>query len=182
MNRKSKRLRTIIPALVVVFACGVALTLYKTRHDNNAVTPSSDGESINYAPPTDQEKNQGNVQKEHTARDEARQNDTDTSTAKSQKVVSVVITDASQYDDIIEVRAFVPNYYQDGTCTITFTKDGKTISKNSPAYKDISSTICTNPKILRAEFSLAGEWKVTVSYESKDSSAHGSKSQSIVIK
>jgi hypothetical protein len=120
---------------------------------------------INYGPPTEEEKRAGDIRKQEIDT-EQKQNDENTSTGK--KTVSVIITDAAQYSDKIEVRSFIPNYLQDGTCIITFKKDTQTLTKTTRAYRDISTTICTTPVIKRSEFPVSGDWQVSVSYQSQD--------------
>lgn len=134
---------------------------YKDRSDNNNW---KDG--VNYSPPTDEEKAVGDTQKEEVDRKEESQNKPDDSPDK--KSVTVIITDAGQYDGIIEVRSFVPDFFQDGTCTTTFTKGSRTFKKEMPARTDSSTTICMNPLLKRSEFPVPGVWQVKVTYSSKD--------------
>lgn len=94
---------------------------------------------------------------------------------------TVIITDAAQYDDTIEVRSYIPDHYEDGTCTITFTQDSKVVTKQTPAYRDATTTICTNPLIKRSEFPSPGTWIVKITYESSGASGE-SKAQNISIR
>lgn len=147
---------------------------YRSYANSNAPT-----DGINYDPPTEEEKQAGDEQKEEIIKDEEAE---EKQTNNEQKqTASVIITDAGQYDDVIEVRSFIPDHYQDGTCTITFRQGEKTLSKDTPAYKDASTTICTNPLFKRSEFPSGGDWQVTVSYTSKDAAGQ-SKPQTVTLK
>lgn len=107
-----------------------------------------------------------------------KQSETPTPLSKS---ATVIITDAAQYDDIVEVRSYISDHYEDGTCTISFSKGSEIITKQTPAYRDATTTICTNPLIKASEFPSIGEWSVTVSYEAADTKGT-SVSQNISIR
>jgi hypothetical protein len=161
--------------LVAILATGGYLLLNK-KDDKTAKTSSDDTQQtedyINYNPPTDEEKAAGDAAKANLDTQSSNQNGSPNGNA------TVIITDAAQYDDVIEVRSFISNHYEDGTCTITFTLGQKTVTKETPAYKDISTTICTNPLFQRSEFSVAGQWQMTVSY--KSTGASGSSAPRVV--
>lgn len=171
-NKKSRKKLFIILLASVIAICLVLFTLEKL-HVINLYTKSPDkaGEqsegSINYGPPTDDEKNAADTQKTKNQEKEEQRNDSE---KQSNTGASVIITDAGQYDNVIEVRAFMPDHYEDGICTIVFTQNSQTISKETPAYRDASTTICTNPLIKRSEFPTAGKWQVIVKYKSPGAS------------
>lgn len=171
---KPKTTKILIVSLLVVAIGGFAhfiLNKKDTNTDNQQPT-----QIINYNPPTDQEKQAGDDVKKSLAESENNQSNNGSSSS-----VDVLITDASQYGNAIEVRAFVPNYFKDGTCTVVFTKGTDKIEKITPAYRDSSTTVCTNPKIDRGEFPVSGDWKVVVIYTSSDVSGM-SQTQTIKIK
>jgi hypothetical protein len=167
-NRQPKRNKKIliIAALIAVLvgsSIGYAAWRASNNTDDKKTTTKTDDSGINYEPPTDEEKQAGEDQKDAGAKDP---DTTQQPPQTEKKQVSVVIADAGQYGDVIEVRAFVPEHIQDGTCTITITKDAAKVVKTAKAYADASSSICTNPEILRSEFPTSGEWSVTVAYDS----------------
>lgn len=90
--------------------------------------------------------------------------DTSTNSGTSKKNVRVIITDANQYDNLVEVRSFIPDYYENGTCTITFTQDSQTVSKTTLLTK-IYPLLSVLILFSRSEFPTAGTWNVTVTYE-----------------
>lgn len=84
---------------------------------------------------------------------------------------SVIITYAGENsDNIIEVNAYMPEHYEDGTCTITFVQGSQKLERSSPAFRDATTTICTNPLIKASDFPSKGIWNVTVAYESNGAS------------
>lgn len=178
MFLKNKKL--VIIGVILSVALVISGYLLFVKKDNEATNTSSNGtqqtgDYINYDPPTDEEKAAGDSAKAKLEEQASSQSSNTNGTA------TVIITDANQYGDVVEVRSFISNHYEDGTCTITFTQNQKTISKETPAYKDISTTICTNPLFQRSEFSSAGQWQVTVTY--KSAGATGSSApQAVTIK
>lgn len=140
-------------------------------------------ENINYNPPTEQEQQAGDSQKQNITEGQDRFKDQPSSQNQNNGTsnqATVVITDAGQYDDVVEVRAFVSNHYQDGQCTFTLTKNNLVVKKTTTAFRDVSTTICTNPLFNRNEFAQAGDWQIVVTYTA-DNVSGTSKPQPITI-
>lgn len=160
-HQKRKRNRVILVLLtttILATAC-VAFFYFSSASLNDSPANTSENSDINYGPPTEEERKAGDNRKDDITKNESYKNDN-----SSNSSISVIITDARQYGDVVEVRAFIPNHYQDGTCTITFTQDTAILTKESPAYRDASTTICTNPLIKRSDFPSAGKWQLQVTY------------------
>lgn len=178
-----RRKRTLlIIGFMVILSAGALYASEKLDITNffekESSTVFSDESFINLDPPTKEEKQAGDRQKEKNETAEDRRNHSD---GQKKQTANVIITDAGQYDDIVEVRAFIPDHYQDGTCTITFTKDALRVEKSTPAYRDASTTVCTNPLFSRSDFNVTGDWQVMVTYDSVD--AQGiSQQQSVNIR
>lgn len=85
---------------------------------------------------------------------------------EAKKSIDVIITDASQYNDEIEVRAFMPSIVESGTCTVVFRNDTEEFRVDEVAYADATTTICTNSIIKRSMFKEKGNYTVQVVYES----------------
>ncbi|NBX97778.1 hypothetical protein EBQ81_02845 [bacterium] len=168
---------TVVIGIIIVF-----LYLESSNRTNFfGKTTVNQKKDTTYSPPTDQEKKAGDEQKQKITGDNPKPAPQNNTSNQPKKTVTVLITDAAQYDSAIEVRSFIPDFYEDGTCTILFTKDTLSFTKTAPAFKDSSTTICTNPVIKRSEFKESGTWIVSVSYESANAIGQ-SQSQSITIK
>lgn len=177
----TKKHKLLTLAFLICLPVGIMFVTEKTGITNfieKGVTDGPSNESfINLGPPTAEEKKAGDTQKEETTKAEERRNQSEN---QNKQTANVIITDAGLYDATVEVRAFIPDHYQDGTCTITFLKDGTKVEKSTPAYRDASTTVCTNPLFPRSEFKQSGEWRVTVTYTSEG--AYGvSQQQSVTI-
>lgn len=171
LKKRSSKKKYLLIGLVVLLAVGGIFAYTQTLNGND-----NDRDSVNYSPPTKEEQEASNTQKEKNI--EREQIDTNNQTIKN---AEVVLVDANQYNDTVEVRTYIANIYEDGgTCTVTFTKDGQTITRNNKGFKDATTTQCEPFVIPRSTFSEAGDWQLKVSYAS-DSSA-GESSQTVSIK
>ncbi len=160
--RKYKNKIVIIIVLALIMVSGIMVWQHFSSNKKNQSITDTPTDNINYDPPTKEEQQAGDTQKDQTIKDEDRRNNPPD---QDSKITPVVITDAGQYDNTVEVRAFIPDHYEDGVCTITFSQDTSKIQKSTPAYKDASTTICTNPLFPRSDFPYGGDWDLSVRYE-----------------
>jgi len=160
--------KSIIFSLLILTALLVAIGIYLYNSSKPQVS-NSDNQTINYDPPTAEEKNAGDKQKEKIIDSS---NEIITESEDKPDSANILIVDANQYEDFIEVRAFVENVIEDGTCTYTFTKDSLELVKTSQAFADASTTPCIAISVSIEEFAESGEWRLVVNYAS--SSAEGS--------
>lgn len=163
-------------ALVFTLAFSGFLIFQRVQND----TESDSDSGINYGSPTDEEKSAGDSRKNEIINDQKSESDNEDSDGK--KTVYVSITDASQYDDKIEVRAFIPDYLGYGDCKITFSKAELTLHKQASAIPDATSTICTNPDILASEFLESGLWTVKVVYSSDNAQGESAEQELEIVK
>jgi len=161
-NIQSKKAIISLLALLVIVCTAVTAYAFHNEKDNQFNDTPRAINSVDYSDPTQEESNAGNEQKEKNKEREA------IDALPTSKNAAVTISDATQYNRVIETRAYVTGVYEDGgTCTATFTKSGsisKTISKS--AFKDAKTLQCGALDITRDEFDDAGEWTVIVSYDS----------------
>ena len=163
VNKKGAIL--LLVALLVLGGIGYALSQRSNDYSSNTYSEDS---SINYGPPTEEEQQSGDEQKQDIVDKNkslgAAPDEPQNSTQK--KDANVIITFAGQQGQTVEVNAFVSNHIEEGTCTIIFRKGNQTVTEEAPAHGDASTTICTNPEIKRSDFPSSGTWTVQVIYES----------------
>lgn len=157
-TKKSRKYGFLIALLVIISIVALIGSAYTLREPKSTDNPTG---TINYNPPTKEEKEAANSVKDQLIEDEKQKDASDT---EASKVTDVVIVDASQYDNIVEIRSFAQGVYNNGLCTIRFTKNTNIVEKKAPAFPDAATTVCTNPEIQRSEFSEPGEWQVVVSF------------------
>jgi hypothetical protein len=159
----SKKTIFIISIILVVLAIG-GVVAYKHFHKPKPDFSGTAGVSeVNYGPPTKEEQQAGNDQKEKNVTQQ--ENETKPNDGKA----TVVITDASYYADsnTVEVRAFVSNIVEDGgTCTVVFEKNGQKVTQTHAAFKDAKTTQCGALDTPRSQFPSTGTWNVTLTYTS----------------
>lgn len=162
-NIKISSKKIIIVSLIVITLVFLLLLVLEKTGITNIYTKDTepaqtlqDEGYINYNPPTDEEKQAGDVVKE----------DINTEPQQLPSSAEVVIVDANQYENIVEVRAFVANVIENGLCSFIFTQNDLEFMKEKPAYADASTTPCTNLEVDRTEFPTSGQWKVKVIYTS----------------
>lgn len=166
MKNKKTSKKLILSLLLVGALVAICFGVWQ-QNRNREGTQWQDG--VNYGPPTEQEKQAGDEKKKEIVAEEEQQNQQNQPQQQTtKKTVSVGITDASQYGNIVEVRSFVSSYSQDGTCTLTFTQGAHSFTRTTPGYKDISSTVCPAVEVKTSDFPNSGSWQVVVSFESTD--------------
>jgi hypothetical protein len=153
----------VLAVVLVVAALGAGAFVLKDHSKNSDSKISEKPRAVNsvdYSGPTEEEVASGDKQKaENVERDN--QPNTPPHTA------NVVVVDGSQYNDTVEVRAYISNIYEDGgECTATLTNNGPTITETSKAFKDATTTQCGTIDIPRSKFATAGDWQLLVTYSS----------------
>lgn len=160
-------------SLMILEISGVINLRKDSSSSEDSVKPVN---TINYDPPTEEEKTAGDKQKQ-----EIIQKENEEEPKTTLKSANVIIVDASQYSDEIEVRAFASNVLENGTCNYSFSLAGQTtITKETTAYADASTTPCITLTVPRAVFAVSGEWQLTVAFSSAN--YKGSATQKVVIK
>lgn len=185
MNKRRKHNKnTAVMAIVLLLSITGSVILFNRNYDTSQTQSVTDPETLDAVNPSSPVEKKDKVDEKTT--DSTKKPTVSNSTSNEgdvvnkKTVVSVVIVDASQYGTEVEVRAFIPNYYQEGVCTFTFTLGDIAIIKQSTATADASSTICTNIVVPSAEFPQSGTWTLKIDYSSADA-AGSSEIREIII-
>jgi hypothetical protein len=183
--QKKKRVKgALIIALVVVFVLAGGATYWYL--DSNGFFGRNDDKKTQNASKSE-DAPAGQIDNETTTdsdSDKKGNNDkppveTDSS---GKKVAQIVIVDASQYDNIFEVRAGVNNLAEDnGTCEFTFTRGNNSLSYTSAAIFSGTGIDCQTIDIPVEDFTPKGEWQMVVKYTSP-TSAGSSQTKKVMIK
>ena len=164
-KRLSKKSLLIVLATTLVVAGG-AFALLKTTPDK-PVTATTGSDGINYGPATSAEKKEAEQNKKQVEQRVAIQNQAPGNNNSKQRTVQPVIVDANQYNEVIEVSAYVPGVVESGgTCTATLQSGDSRIIRAVPGVADATTTRCPIFSIKRSELPTGGSWKATVSYTS----------------
>ena len=179
---KNKKLLLIVTILLIGILVFVlektkVINLYERKTPESVA--STNEPKINLDPPTEEEIQAGNDQKQAIINQEEQQTNND-EISDGKREADVVIVDASQYDQEVEIRAFISNAVQNGTCTYTFKLNDTSFVRSMPAQADASTTPCITLTLARSDFNTSGNWNVTVRFESD--SYMGEKSSVLEIK
>ncbi len=157
--------------IIILVAGGTALLLQRRNNGDSEKNPDS---SINYTPPTKEEQAAGDQQKEKNVAN-------NNVTSQPASAVQVVISDASQYGSVIEVRALITNILEDGNCTVTLRNGNLIVTKTVGAFKDANTSQCSAADFSRDQFGNSGSWSVSVEYKSA-SGINGTTTGTVEIK
>jgi cytoskeletal protein RodZ len=142
--------------------------------------PTTSPDGINYGPPTAQEKAAANEAKENISNDKATDSTPETPTPSAaptsgKKSVTPVMTSwGPNGDQDAQARGFVPGITEEGgTCTLTLTKGGVTVTESKEATPDASTVSCGLITIDRSRLTT-GSWTATLSYSSTKSEGKSS--------
>jgi hypothetical protein len=132
----SKKTLIIIGIVALIIVAGGVLAFVKIRDSNKPLPTSADQptNTVNFNPPTEQEKSAADERKEAIVNE---QNSNNQTPAGSKKQVVPVITNASQNG----VNSYVSGIFEEGgTCTATFTQGAAKFTKTSTAFADATTT------------------------------------------
>lgn len=174
-----KRLLLLLVAVLVVIAAGVSVYAFVIKPSKEGTSPSSDDRSVNdvdYNQPSREE-----VEADDKAQEEQNKRREELDAQPPATTAEIVITYAQQYGGIVETRAYVQNLHQSGgSCTATYRKGGQAdVSVTREAVPDAKTIQCGALDIPRASFIEAGQWTLTITYDS--ATAKGSATKSITI-
>lgn len=184
-NKRNKKKWAIFIVAASLMLLGGAVLWLVSNHTSSSVPATKTGTEISHSPASAAEQKAADEQKTAFADSQSQRStsgtepNTSNTRTLSKKSANVYITYAQQNGDIIDVNAYT-DQYQNGTCTITFTKGAARVTKDTSAYTDASTTICNNPRLARSDFPSSGDWSVTVTFTSS-SSVGTSKSQYVTI-
>ncbi len=165
---KNKKNKLIFIIIIFLLLAGI-FYFYKQKQNNSTATTTttSPQEKLNLDPPTENDKQNVDNNKNNIVKKDETINNQNSNTNGAKKDVKPSITYAGFYGDNAEVGAYVSNIFEDGgACTASFSKDNKTIEKKVNAVKNVSSVDCPVMIATRSELGSTGTWTVKVSYSS----------------
>lgn len=155
--------------VITVIVLAIAATSYYflvARQKSDTINPPN---TVNYEPPTDQEKRETEEFKQNQEKQADQPDPTPATPAPDgRKAVTPTISYIGQYDAAIEASALVPSVIEDGTCTLTLKKGSSTVTKTNQAVKDARSTRCALFTFPAKELAK-GTWTATVNFSSATS-------------
>lgn len=147
--------------------------------------------STNYNPPTAEQKKAGSNVKLNTTSNPgsatkpgASGSPSDTPPAPTpqpngKSLVNVSITSANQNGSMLQIRAVIDTVTSSGTCTLTLSGGGKTVTKTSGVQNLPSTSTCKGFDVATSELG-SGTWTASLTFE--NSTLIGKTSKTIAVK
>ena len=169
-KKKSTKKRLLIGLAVVLLVTGIVAVLHVTNIITLPFLSNNSNESkdkgINYGPPTEEEKKAGDETK---STDQSKPlTATPSANIPTKQPVTPIIVTVGQEDDTknVTARGLIPGIFESGgTCTLTLTKGGQSVSGSNPAVVDAQSITCGQLEVDRSKLS-SGTWSAVISYSS----------------
>lgn len=162
---KNKKIVTLISVIVLLAAGGGVIFYYSqnTSIEDTPLTTDPITQDINTDPPTEEEKQAADDSKERIVREEEQRS----SQQGSKRQVKPIISSWGQSSSgSLEVNGFVSEIIETGgTCTLTISKNGTTLSAKSAGSADAQTTTCGEMIIGSGSLS-PGQWSATLAYTS----------------
>jgi hypothetical protein len=178
-GKKQKNVRLIlilVGAAILVLALAFTALAYTQKWWPFAQAEDLIIDGVNYGPPTEQEIESSQDAKKNILEEDKASGDGSNGNSTNLKTANVGVSHSEVIDGNLEVRAFIGNVVESGTCTATLTRTGsETVTKSSRAFVDASTSQCEPILIPVGEFDETGEWTLVVSYKSSTSAGESEK-------
>ncbi|HRN90146.1 MAG TPA: hypothetical protein PK265_00205 [Candidatus Saccharibacteria bacterium] len=180
-SKRYSKILIITTSILVVACLGYVVMAYTNNlfpfiasQDSNSSDRQNTENGVDYNPPTVEQKQAGEDQKMTTA-----QPSVNSGVTTGGDTLQVTITALAQNGGMVQVRGLIDRVSSLGTCTLTLTKGGASITKESDIQALPSESTCKGFDVPVSELS-AGTWSVTLS--AQVSSAKGSATKSFAVK
>lgn len=186
-KKSTKKYYLIVAAAVLLLVAGAFTYVYAL---NGSIfgwkKPPVNDSSINYSPPTEEQKQAGENTKDASLNspEEQKPNNTaetptpPTPAQGSKSIIGLTITAANQNPPSFQIRTEIGTVTSEGTCTITLTKGSKTITKTADVQALPRISTCKGFDIPLTELS-SGQWNVALHFENSTLTADTTKQMTV---
>jgi hypothetical protein len=179
-NKKTySKSKIIITSTILVILIISSLALYIYAFNGSIFgwslsNKASQDSSINYEKPSDDQKKAGDTIKETSANNESDSTKPGTSGSDQPQApvpqdngkgkVEMTITSSSVNDGVLQLRSIISAISSTGTCTLTLSKDGKTVTKTASVQALANASTCQGFNVNTSELS-PGSWLASLHFE-----------------
>lgn len=182
---KTRKKKIIIIAIAIILLGSGSVGAYMALHnssdsDSSKKKDESSGTKTDSNPPSQEQIDAGNQQKQQTAGDASKPSSTpsDAPATNPTGQLGVTITAANQNGSVINIRTLINEIVSSGTCTLTLQKGSQIVRKIASVQALANSSTCQGFDIPTSELS-GGAWQLTVAVSAGGKS--GSATQTITI-
>lgn len=167
-NKKQSRSKLILLAAISATVLVGGLIFYFSWQNGQESTPERPVNDVDYSGPS-----QEDIDSSQNAKKRGEPDTTQTVPSKedpSKKSATVGIAFADKEGPNFEVRAFITNVIEGtGTCKAILTNGAKSVTRESKAFIDASSSQCLPIVVPISELAPAGDWTLIMTYDSPSS-------------
>lgn len=178
-TRKKQRNRITLAVISTVLVATVATLAYLYYQSF-----ASEDSTTNYSEPSSEEKKGESTTEQNepvTPTVEENTNQEQSPEIDAPKNVGVTITTANQNENTVQVRAIIDILTNDGTCTLTMSKQSQPdYTLNSNIKATASYSVCEGFDINSSKLSK-GTWNVKVEYTNDKDNLKGAANDSLVV-
>jgi|GEM_PF-391208 len=190
-TRKTSKKLFIIGIIVgILLLLGGATAYFYKTHSNLfgwQPFPEPTTSGINYNKPTEDQTKAGDAAKQNTATQGtfkpttgsgSDQPPTPTPQPNGKSTVNVIITAANQNGSLLQIRSLISTVTNSGTCTLTLTRQGGTVTKTAAIQAQSTTSTCQGFDISTSEVT-SGVWQLSLHFE--NSTLVGGASQTVTV-
>jgi hypothetical protein len=166
----------LVPLLLAIVAAALLVYFFgfRDRANNESDAPNDSG-YINYGPPTEEEKQQAEQNKNDIV------NESQNTVDPGAKKVEPTVTFAGMRNGNVEVRSYVSGIYEDGgECEAKFTNGSHVVTRTVEGIRDATYTRCDRILIEPSEFAVKGTWNLVITYSSNTASGKSSVKEVVI--
>ncbi len=179
-NTSASRKKKIVALIVVIILIAGAGLVYLAVAKKWFFAPAhqqKDGKSINYNPPTNEQKNATGSSKNGT--DESQGSDQSPTptqpTSGGKASIGMTITAANQTNDTLLIRTLIQTISSNGTCTLSMVgPDGKAYAATAGVQANPSTSTCQGFNVPMSALA-PGSWHITIDFEDSSTKTTASK-------
>ena len=161
-KNNTKKIWLACVSLIIVLSVAGLFTYRHFSTDTKKPTAEEPVNQINYSPPSEEEK-----QATETQKDQILENTPTTPVLDTSGKVTIKPVIASA--DKSGASAYVPGIFEEGgTCTATFTHGGDKVTATATGFQNSNYTSCA-PLSLSSPLNIKGDWTLVVTYSSNKS-------------
>lgn len=169
-----KRLIIGTSVIIVLAGLGTSYWYFGVRQTNEDTGKPKPVNTINYDPPSAEEKAETERFKETQQNTKPPVDQPKAEDGRTK--VTPVISYAGQYDSLVEISSYIPGIFEDGgTCTLKLTSGSVVVTRTTTGVKDATTTRCPIFQLASKDIKPKGSWTATVSYSSEQASGTSQK-------
>jgi hypothetical protein len=166
-KKTAKIVGSIAATIILVIGGGFAYTQL-LQQGNNQPADDLGTDTINFDPPTEEERRAGDEIKDQIIQEEEQAQSNQNTDNNQRSSVTPLFGFLDQTSTKVQANGYVPVVESGGSCTLVLSRGSNRVSTTNPALPDAQSTVCGLMEIDKSRLST-GTWSATIEYSSPSS-------------